>query len=1005
MNLFERLKARARSSSSTVSDAAEEHSLIANPTADGDPQVADATTESLKATDQTDVDAALERYLKRLEDQGIPAPGDWRNPKKKPATVADVAALYDVKPSFVDLLPWTEYLPEEKAMLLEDGKSLAAFFELTPIGTEGRDPEWLRKVRDALENALQNSFDELDTSPWVVQFYAKDETSWDDYLQSLTEYIRPQARNSAFSEMYLSLFKHHLDAIAKPGGLFEDTTVSKLPWRGQQRRVRVVLYRRVVGDAAFRGQSPAMHLNNICQRFTGGLANAGIKCKRMDGYEIRHWLLRWFNPHPDHLGTTLKDFDRFFHLVNKRTEDAGEELPLVTGDDFAQGLFYREPKSDSQKGLWYFDGQPHRVIMLDRLREAPRTGHLTGETRMSGDALHALFDKLPEDTVLTITLVITPQDVLEAHLEKLARKSVGDNTASAMTREAVDNARKLIGREHKLYRGSVAFYLKGRDEAQLTSRSMQLTNALLSAGMEPVASDDEVAPLNSYLRWLPGNFDVTQKRAMDWYVQMMLVQHVANLCPVWGRSSGTGHPGITLFNRGGAPLTFDPLNKLDRQMNAHMFLFGPTGAGKSATLNNLLNQLIAVYAPRLFIVEAGNSFGLLGDFAKKLGMTVNRIKLAPNSGVSLAPFADAIRLVTTPSQVTTLDADDLERSDEHLSAKPDSDQEDDERDVLGEMEIVARLMITGGEEKEEARLTRADRSVIRHCILAAARTCSDAGRTVLTEDVRNALRAAGEDTSIPEARRNRMLEMAEAMDMFCMGADGEMFNRPGTPWPEADLTIVDLATYAREGYNAQLSIAYISLINTVNNIAERDQYKGRPLVNVTDEGHIITKNPLLSPYIIKITKMWRKLGAWFWLATQNIDDLPPAAAPMLNMIEWWICLNMPPDEVEKISRFRELTPAQKSLMLSARKESGKYTEGVVLSKSMEVLFRAVPPSLYLALAMTEPEEKKQRYDLMQSLAVDELEAALEVAADLDRKRGIDPLKINFPTPHALENLA
>ncbi|OSR95760.1 hypothetical protein BV330_00085 [Pseudomonas syringae pv. actinidiae] len=1005
MNFFERLTARARSSSSTVSDAAEEHSLIANPTADGDPQVADATTESLKATDQTDVDAALERYLKRLEDQGIPAPGDWRNPKKKPATVADVAALYDVKPSFVDLLPWTEYLPEEQAMLLEDGKSLAAFFELTPIGTEGRDPEWLRKVRDALENALQNSFDELDTSPWVVQFYAKDETSWDDYLQSLTEYIRPQARNSAFSEMYLSLFKHHLDAIAKPGGLFEDTTVSKLPWRGQQRRVRVVLYRRVVGDAAFRGQSPAMHLNNICQRFTGGLANAGIKCKRMDGYEIRHWLLRWFNPHPDHLGTTLKDFDRFFHLVNKRTEEAGEELPLVTGDDFAQGLFYREPKSDSQKGLWYFDGQPHRVIMLDRLREAPRTGHLTGETRMGGDALHALFDKLPEDTVLTITLVITPQDVLEAHLEKLARKSVGDNTASAMTREAVDNARKLIGREHKLYRGSVAFYLKGRDEAQLTSRSMQLTNALLSAGMEPVASDDEVAPLNSYLRWLPGNFDVTQKRAMDWYVQMMLVQHVANLCPVWGRSSGTGHPGITLFNRGGAPLTFDPLNKLDRQMNAHMFLFGPTGAGKSATLNNLLNQLIAVYAPRLFIVEAGNSFGLLGDFAKKLGMTVNRIKLAPNSGVSLAPFADAIRLVTTPSQVTTLDADDLERSDEHLSAKPDSDQEDDERDVLGEMEIVARLMITGGEEKEEARLTRADRSVIRHCILAAARTCSDAGRTVLTEDVRNALRAAGEDTSIPEARRNRMLEMAEAMDMFCMGADGEMFNRPGTPWPEADLTIVDLATYAREGYNAQLSIAYISLINTVNNIAERDQYKGRPLVNVTDEGHIITKNPLLSPYIIKITKMWRKLGAWFWLATQNIDDLPPAAAPMLNMIEWWICLNMPPDEVEKISRFRELTPAQKSLMLSARKESGKYTEGVVLSKSMEVLFRAVPPSLYLALAMTEPEEKKQRYDLMQSLAVDELEAALEVAADLDRKRGIDPLKINFPTPHALENLA
>ncbi len=199
------------------------------------------------------------------------------------------------------------------------------------------------------------------------------------------------------------------------------------------------------------------------------------------------------------------------------------------------------------------------------------------------------------------------------------------------------------------------------------------------------------------------------------------------------------------------------------------------------------------------------------------------------------------------------------------------------------------------------------------------------------------------------------------MDMFWQGADGEMFDRPGSPWPEADITIVDLATYAREGYNAQLSIAYISLINTVNNIAERDQFLGRPIINVTDEGHVITKNPLLSPYIVKITKMWRKLGAWFWLAMQNIDDLPKAE-PMLNMIEWWICPSMPPDEVEKIARFRELTPAQKALMRSARKEAGKFSEGVILSKSLEVLFRAVPPSLYLALAQRSRRKKPSAFN-------------------------------------------
>ena len=78
---------------------------------------------------------------------------------------------------------------------------------------------------------------------------------------------------------------------------------------------------------------------------------------------------------------------------------------------------------------------------------------------------------------------------------------------------------------------------------------------------------------------------------------------------------------------------------------------------------------------------------------------------------------------------------------------------------------------------------------------------------------------------------------------------------------------------------------------------------------------------------------------------------------MLNMIEWLICLNIPPAETEEIARFKKLTPAQKALLPSASKEPGKCTEGVVLSKKLETLFRAVPPSLYLALTMTEPEEK------------------------------------------------
>src|SRR3546814_15112746 len=87
---------------------------------------------------------------------------------------------------------------------------------------------------------------------------------------------------------------------------------------------------------------------------------------------------------------------------------------------------------------------------------------------------------------------------------------------------------------------------------------------MLNAGLQPVREEDEVAPLNSYLRWLPCVFDPAADKR-QWYTQLMFAQHAANLAPVWGRSQGTGHPGITFFNRGGGPITFDPLNPLRSQ--------------------------------------------------------------------------------------------------------------------------------------------------------------------------------------------------------------------------------------------------------------------------------------------------------------------------------------------------------------------------------------------------------------------------------------------------------
>ena len=214
------------------------------------------------------------------------------------------------------------------------------------------------------------------------------------------------------------------------------------------------------------------------------------------------------------------------------------------------------------------------------------------------------------------------------------------------------------------------------------------------------------------------------------------------------------------------------------------------------------------------------------------------------------------------------------------------------------------------------RMSRQKRTIIRKAILLAANNVhsgKSANRTVLTEDVEQALRELASSHEYTEIRRD-LVEMADAIAMFTSGLNGHLFNREGELWVDADVTIVDLAEAASTGKEDTLAVAYVSLMQHIQQLVERKQFESRPTIVLTDEGHIITTNPLLAPYIIKITKMWRKLGTWFWLATQNLQDFPASATRMLNMMEFWLCLSLPKDEIEQASRFKELTDEQKGMM-------------------------------------------------------------------------------------------
>lgn len=882
-----------------------------------------------------------------------------------------LARLYSSEPSFVDHLPWAEYLEDSGVMLLDDGRSVGAVFSIKPIGTEGRGEDYLNRVRTLVKDAIQDSFDELDLNPYVVQFYCQDEKDLMPYVEGISHYIKPEIRESAFTQEWLRVMGKHMQDVSQGEGLFVDDRITNTAWGGRMRKTRMVIYRYVEKQAE---EKAIDQLNNVCDRVVGAFTTAGLQLERETGSQLHQWLLRWFNPNPC-TNFDLPTKESCYQLLGypqAHTDDL-EQLP-VQWSDFSENLLYSEPKSEN--GCWYFDNQPHQVVVVDNIRNAPAVGHFTGEV-VRGRNINALFDLLPESTIMVITIVIHPQDRLEAHLEKLSSRAVGDNYESVYLKQDCQKVMEYLKDRHKLYQASIAFYLSGADERELQQRARQLRTILLSNNLVPVREGSEIAPLNSYLRWLPMNFNPQQDLKTKYYTKYYFVQHLANMLPVFGRETGSGHPGVTYFNRGGAPLDFDPLNPKDRAKNAHKLLLGPTGSGKSVTLTAQISQLMAVHRPRLFIVEAGNSFGLLADYLERFGLTVNRIKLEPSSNVVLPLFADA-------HQLLSMDVDVEDVADDNDDDMDGSEQ----RDLLAEMELTARLMITGGEAREDEKMSRADRAMIRRAILMAAQKTYDEHRQTLTGDVRQALVEISLDETLRPERRARAGDMAESLEMFCNGVNGKFFNQEGEIWPDADVTLVDLAMFARDGYEAELAIAYISLINHINSLGEKYQHSFRPIVNITDESHIITVNPLLAKFLVKGSKMWRKLGIWLWLATQNMDDFPNESSKLLSMIEWWELLNLSNDEINEVNRFKKLTDAQRAMIISAKKADRKYTEGVVLSTTMEALFRVVPPSLFLALGMTEKHEKAERSQLMLEHGCSELDAALIVAKHIDEGRGI-----------------
>lgn len=982
--------------------------------------------------------------LRSKQGKGNSRPKSARERRAKGETVRSRRRMAMRPPSFTELLPYVSYDADDEVFLLKDGSTLGALFELQAVSSEAQTVEYMLGRAERVQAALQ-ALPESDASPWVVQFFMNDDRNIAGLNQTLREYIAEQHKatpewsrtvlESQYTQSILAEIAEHVELVSQADGLFVDEEVTGQPWRGQLRRVRCCIYKRF-GKLTDDPTPPLQQLEAAATTLTATLTEAGLKVRRCAGRDLYEWLLPFFNRDVP----WARDGDELLRMAPYPGDNAAQvgrqgaasaNAAPIYGWDLSEALNLSEPRSNLDKGTFEFDGVPVKAMVLQSLHNAPQIGHFSAELRTGKDAF-ARFDRLPAGSMLAISITIAPQHKLANHIERIRDASRARNAeAMATYRECQAVLERMVGVNDRLYPVTVTLYVTGPDYEALDAAVSQTNALLVPTGLRFVETRQDLVPLDSFLRGLPFNFDPAFDQRRLRRARLTFASQIAALLPVYGRARGSGNPGFWFWNRGGEPLWIDPLNKYDRKKNAHMLVLGPTGAGKSATLNYLAMLAMAIHRPRLFIIDAGKSFTLLMDYFKEQGLVTHSVTLSAEAEVSLPPFVHALRVLDDPDIMSSYEAAErqaargvdlpdpvslqtLSGSDtteaivrraqekqkqqaptlqDPVVANDEFDEDEDEeefaekRDLLGEMLVSAVFMITGGEDAEIARLGRADRYLISRAIINAAKTARDEGRLhPLPQDIALALMAMQHDGNLSQPRKIRAEEMGQSMMTFTQGLRGKLFNREGSDWPDADVTLVEMGTLTEDGYGDALAVAYTSLMDSVQSRAEATQHEGRPTIFLTDEGHLITTNDLLGPKIAKGTKMWRKLNTWFWLATQNLEDFPGSMGRVLSMCEYWMLLTMDKSEVEQVSRFRGLSTEQRAMVESARKETPKYTEGVLITASDQFLFRNVPPALPIALAMTEGHEKAHRRRLMDKHGCTEMEAARMVARELTERR-------------------
>jgi len=898
---------------------------------------------------------------------------------KKPENaikVSDIASLYRNPQKIKGLMDFRYFNGDESYWILGDETTYVVIFEASKTQILDYGEHAIEEARDQISNSFK-SIPGFKTHPYVVQTFTNEE-SLGPKIGELEEYARQYGPDGAYRTEYFNAWREHLKNVSNPDGYFRDE-LKGTRWSANTSRTRYVVYRDMKAFSKDNFVSPGAEILTVTKEMMTQLSEAGCECKVYNPKDVYEWIVPWLNPTPEGETSGSEMVEKF-------------PLEYAEGDyyDLSHHLWKEHPFFDVENKILKTNKAFHSVVSADKFIRSPKPGAFSRNLSNKGDHATAI-QRLPQGSVISTTTVIKSGDEVEAHLDLIIKDSRGEGDRELESRDDVQKAKVALDKDQKIYPSTLNIYIQGKSEDALFQARSKAMGVLRTIGLDPISLSADLCSLDTFVRYLPASYRPEYDKHLC-RARLTWDRHISNLVPLYGHGTGTGNHGFLFFNKAGELVSFDPLNKADKENNSFLGIIAPTGTGKSATMNQLIAATKAVHDPRFIVIDVMGSFKLHEAYFKELGYQTKYVEISTNSDVTLPVFQGAVEAYL-----------DLENEDLEAEFIEDDDSIDDKgsgpvndnKNNLERMVLTAKLMVTKGDAEEDVRFKSEDRTMLKVAILEAAKRVHKAGgKIVRPQDVVQVLNTIESEGTLGEGMRNyhqgrreRAGDMSEAIEDYTHGDKGRMFNSDKfVDWPEADFLVLDLELLQEEGFEDILYLTYVGLMNTVVTQAKKNRSSNRDIICINDEAHIINEVRTLARIKRKLFKMGRKLGLWLWDATQNIGDYPDEAIDMLNAMEWLIVLKLPKSEIESIGGLKNISSEEKQEIEKLATVKGQYVEGMVLSNTVRTVFRSVPPAWYLALGQTETDEYRRRSELMKEHKVTEIEAAHLMEKEIEEKR-------------------